>query len=111
MDYRMRRYWAVKLPSGYTHNELIHIIKSMPHVKVHPAKWPPVKMSYFTDRLHRKFEDEESERRYYNIMVSVWGWYETKALLHMLTGFAAGEFNKRLSYWEILPRGGKKSRS
>ena len=108
MDFRKRRYWVVKLPYGPEHNNLIRIIKSIPHVKVHPAKWPSVKMDSQLDPIHCRFEDEESARQYYNIMVSVWGWYETRCLLYVMSGFATSDYVHEMGYFEILPRNRRK---
>ena len=110
MDFRTRRYFTVKLPSGYAHNSLIRIIKSIPRVKVRPAKYPPLKMDRVPQSIYkRSFDDEQSPRGYYNIMVSVWGWYETKTLLYLLKDYSLIEFKNQMSFQEILPRGDNRS--
>jgi len=61
MDWRYRRYFAVRLP-WYAYQKYLQIIKAMPYVKVHPAKYAPSGMSDFADEL--------KPRSYYHIMVS-----------------------------------------
>ena len=102
MDWRHRRYFAVQLPY-HSHNHYIRLIKSIPHVKVHPVKYPDSHNRYVNRR--NTFQDEENPRGYHNIVVSVWGLEETHWLISGLVGMKGRGFNCIYSgFTEILPR-------
>jgi len=73
MDWRHRRYFAIRLPSTtqYMYNKYMKLIKSVPTVKVHPVKYNMTQK--FPTILKSSFSDEIEPRGYHNITVSVYG--------------------------------------
>lgn len=109
MDWRYRRYFAVRLPtsSQYQYNEYMRLIKSVPTVKTHPMKYNTVK--YGANILHpinrSDFPGELEPRGYYHIMVSVNGVENTKWLLAGLEMMCRDRWTGvYTNYKEILPR-------
>lgn len=109
MDWRYRRYFAVRLPttSQYQYNKYMRLIKSVPTVKLHPMKYNTVK--HGSDTLHPishfNFQDEAESRGYYHIMISVKGIEETKWLLAGLEMMCRDRYTGvYANYKEILPR-------
>lgn len=110
MDWRYRRYFAVRLPcSQYLYHNYMRLIKSVPSVKVHPVKYSPIKMDSFTYH-HSSFPYEAAPRGYHHFTVSVKGIENTKWLLAGLNMMSRdGWTGIHANYKEILPR--KKSES
>jgi len=108
MDWRCRRYFAVRLPntSQYMYNQYMKLIKSVPTVKIHPVKYNTTQK--FPAISQSSFPDEIEARGYHNITVSVFGIENTKWLLAGLEMMCRDRWTGAYSnYKEILPRSKK----
>ena len=102
MDWRYRRYFAVRLPcSAYYYHNYMRLIKSVPSVKVHPVKYKVI-LPFLS---HSSFPDEREPRGYHHFTVSVSGVENTKWLLAGLDMMCRDRWTGiYANYKEILPR-------